>query len=145
MDMRSSAAFVVAASALLVAGGCLAFTGNGSVEARRADAGFNSLSSLAGVVTARDLIPLADRSLDQALRQLRPEFVRVRMVRPGEANQPTVYVDEKYAGEADVLRSIPISVVSQVAYLTPVAARSRYGSFCPCGAGVLLITTQRQN
>ena len=82
-------------------------------------------------------------SLDDALRRLRPEWFRL----PGSGRQAaepaivSVYVDLVYAGGVDALRLVPVPAVRGVRYLTPSAARDRFGTGCPCAGGVILVST----
>jgi hypothetical protein len=97
-------------------------------------------------VSAADLKQLGDLSLDQALRRLRPNFLRVNpsgRARLGSADFATIYIDNSYAGTPDMLRLVPIAAVEEVSYLTPSAAHDRFGAYCPCSAGVIVVNTRR--
>jgi hypothetical protein len=92
-----------------------------------------------------DLSPVDQLSLDAALRQLRPEWFRLP-ASPPLAAMPTivaVYIDLVYSGGIDALRLVPVSAVRDVRHLTPSAARDRFGPWCPCSGGVILVTTRK--
>jgi hypothetical protein len=97
-------------------------------------------------VSGADLRSLGDLSLDQALRRLRPNFLRVNpsgSARPESADFATIYIDNSYAGTPDMLRLVPVAAVEEVSYLTPSAAHDRFGAYCPCSAGVIVVNTRR--
>ena len=50
------------------------------------------------------------------------------------STDPVVYVDGRYEGGVDVLRTIPVGVVAEVRYLRPVAANHDLGRFHAGGA-----------
>jgi hypothetical protein len=91
-----------------------------------------------------ELLPLQEISIDEALRQIRPEWLRVNAssratVEPARAS---VYVDDLYVGELDALRLIPVSAVTDLRFLAPSVARDRLGPGCHCSAGVILVMTR---
>jgi len=95
-------------------------------------------------VAHAELLPLQEISIDEALRQIRPEWLRVNAssratVEPARAS---VYVDDLYVGELDALRLIPVSAVTDLRFLAPSVARDRFGSGCHCSAGVILVMTR---
>lgn len=90
-----------------------------------------------------ELRSLADQSLAQALMQLRPDFLRPNPAGhlPGGAvARPSVYMDNTYVGAVDALQLVPVAWVTEVVLLRPSAAHDRFGSYCPCDAGVLMVT-----
>jgi hypothetical protein len=83
-------------------------------------------------------------SLDEAVRRLRPEWLRAspsarQSAEPGAAS---VYTRDSYVGGLEALRLIPIAAVEEMRYLTPTAARSWFGMFCRCAGGVIVVTTR---
>jgi hypothetical protein len=99
-------------------------------------------------VGADELKPLEDQSLEEALIRLRPNFLRVdpaRAALPGSATVPSVYIDNSYAGSPDALRLVPVMAVLEVLYLPPSAAHDRFGAYCPCSAGVIVVVTRRSS
>jgi hypothetical protein len=97
-------------------------------------------------VSGADLKSLGDLSLDQALRRLRPNFLRVNPTgRVGSESGAfaTIYIDNSYAGAPDMLRLVPVASVEEVFYLTPSAAHDRFGAYCSCSAGVIVVSTHR--
>lgn len=103
-------------------------------------------ASTATVVAHSELAPLQEASLEEALRQLRPEWLRVnpssRQVT--EAARASVYVNDVYAGELETLRLIPVSAVIDARFLAPSAAHDQFGPGCRCAAGVIAIATRRK-
>ena len=78
------------------------------------------------------------------IARLRPEFLRAKSSRVALDQQvaPSVYHNGAFAGGLDVLGTIPIAPILDIRYLTPVAARSHYGSYCKCEGGVILVRTR---
>jgi hypothetical protein len=97
------------------------------------------------VLTAAQIASVAGlRSSDtyDAVRHLRPQFLARPLVRAAHrpsAEQPMVFVNGILAGGIEVLRRIPVSVVSDVAYVRPADAANRYGP--AHAAGVILVRT----
>lgn len=97
-------------------------------------------------VSGAELKALGDLSLDQALSRLRPNFLRINpsaRTRPGSTDFATIYIDNSYAGTPDVLRLVPVAVVEEVFFLNPSAAHDRFGAYCSCSAGVIVVNTHR--
>ena len=97
-------------------------------------------------LTARDLAAAPGPTLEDAIRQLRPEFFRVNPPRAAvgrtEPVRAMVYVDNHYTGEPETLRTVPISAVIDVRYLSPSAAHDWFGPRCNCDGGAILVTTR---
>jgi hypothetical protein len=100
--------------------------------------------SSANRVARSELAPLQETSLEAALRQLRPEWLRVNpSSRQGiEPTRASVYINDVYAGELEELRLVPVPAVIDVTYLAPSAARDRFGSGCACAAGAVVVVTR---
>ncbi|HSQ30844.1 MAG TPA: hypothetical protein VLN49_13390 [Gemmatimonadaceae bacterium] len=92
----------------------------------------------------QDLAGLGNVTFDEALRRLRPEWLRPSPIgrQAAEPGLASVYVNEAYVGGLDELRLIPIGAVGVVRYLTPTAARSWFGPSCLCAGGVILVSTR---
>ena len=101
-------------------------------------------NSAAARVDRDELASGLDMSFEEALRRLRPEWLRATMVAVGTMGLQTasVYVDDVYTGELDALRTIPTGAVRDVRYLSPSAARIVFGMFCRCAGGVILVSTR---
>jgi hypothetical protein len=98
-----------------------------------------------GQITPSDLAKVRGTTAADAVRQLRPEFLRVggrRMTPSSSPGGPSVYVNGRHAGGTDALDLIPLGVLVEIRYLDAVAAKSLFGSFCPCDAGVILVRTR---
>jgi hypothetical protein len=91
-----------------------------------------------------ELDALSGVSFEEGLRRLRPEWMRPAPAtrQAGEPAVASVYVNDAYAGGTEALRLIPIDAVTNARYLTPTAARSWFGMFCPCAGGVILVSTR---
>lgn len=92
-----------------------------------------------------ELRNVADQSLAQALMELRPDFLRpnaMGRVPVGPAARPSVYIDNSYVGAVDALQLVPAASVTEVVLLPPSAAHDRFGAYCACDAGVLMVTTR---
>jgi hypothetical protein len=59
----------------------------------------------------------------------------------GRLVPPSVYLDGRFAGGPEALGRIPLAVVIEIRYLIAMAAKSEFGSYCPCDAGVILVRT----
>ena len=96
-------------------------------------------------ITALELTSVSGTTAD-AVRKLRPEFLRApdQRTSSGEsATTPSVYVNGRYAGEASVLELIQLNVVLEIRYIGALAAKSMFGSYCPCDQGVIFVRTAR--
>lgn len=103
--------------------------------------------SSANRVSHAELVALHETSVEEALRQLRPEWLRVRPSsrQVGEPAHASVYIDNIYAGGLEVLALVPASVVIDVRFLAASSARDQFGSGCRCDAGVILVATRKAN
>jgi hypothetical protein len=89
-----------------------------------------------------DLAKVHGTTAADAVRQLRPEFLRAggrRMSQPASPATPSVYVNGRHAGGADVLSLIPLRTLVEIRYVDAVAAKGLFGSYCPCEAGAILV------
>ena len=75
----------------------------------------------------------------EAVVRLRPQFLRRRST-TGDG-QPVIYLDGVRQGGADILRSIPASVVYEIRYLTVTAASAEFGRMH--SAGVISVRSHR--
>lgn len=92
-----------------------------------------------------DLAKVRGTTAADAVRQLRPEFLRAggrRMSLSASTATPSVYVNGRYVGGADALGLIPLRVLTEIRYLDAVAAKGVFGSYCPCDAGAILVRTR---
>jgi hypothetical protein len=122
---------------------CLALALAGCATAPHELGPRSTLSSIDGA----ELRGARATNVEDALRQFRPEFLRNGQqpdARTMGVLLPSVYVDGVYTGTTDVLRMIPVGAVIAVRRLSASAAHDRFGAGCPCGGGVLLVTTRRE-
>ncbi|MGH7636336.1 MAG: hypothetical protein ACREOK_01690 [Gemmatimonadaceae bacterium] len=59
------------------------------------------------------------------------------------AAAPAVYVNGQHVGGVDALEIIAIGMVIEVRHLDAIAAKSMFGSYCPCERGVILVQMRR--
>ena len=92
----------------------------------------------------QDFASMTELSLEEAVRRLRPEWVRASPSarQSAEPASASVYARDSYVGGLEALRLIPIGAVEEMRYLTPTAARSWFGMFCRCAGGVIIVTTR---
>jgi len=99
------------------------------------------------VLTREEILnsPLRDRDLLDALRDLRPRFVRTAPGVHSRASSgslpPVVYVDGVRQSGIEALATIQASYVEEVRYLSPVAAQNEFGA--AAAGGALMITLHR--
>jgi hypothetical protein len=96
-------------------------------------------------VSGADLTKTSASNLFDALRQIRPEFLRssTRTSALSPAREISVFENERYLGGINQLSMIPLGVVVELRRLEPVEAKSVFGSNCPCDAGVIHVRTSK--
>ncbi len=102
--------------------------------------------SSSAVLTSAELQRVPGRTLEEAIRQLRPEYLSTNSaesVITGGDPRPVVYLDNTLVGTVDALRTIPIGTVTEIRFLRPSAAHDWFGAMCPCDRGVILVSTSR--
>ena len=80
----------------------------------------------------------------EAVRQLRPDFLRISMRKMNETNAMpavSVYENGRYIGGVDMLSGIPLGILVEIRRIEPVEAVILFGSTCPCDGGVILVRT----
>ena len=99
-------------------------------------------ASSSDVLTAEDLRDVPVTTVYDAIRRLRPTWLRVRSA-PTTGNpvpeRPVVYVDGVRAGTVGILRDMRREHVVRIEYLDPSDATNRFGTGHTGGA--LLVTT----
>ena len=94
------------------------------------------------VVTSEDLTRAGDVSLYDALVQIRPSFLRARVI-PGASSAPEpvhVFVDGLKMEGIDYLRQVMARNVKEVRYLEPQQANARFGGNNSSGALVITMS-----
>ena len=96
-------------------------------------------------VSAADLTKTSASNLFDALRQIRPEFLRAstRTTALSPAREISVFENDRYVGTVSQLSMIPLNVVVELRRLEPVEAKSVFGNSCPCDAGVIHVRTAK--
>ena len=97
----------------------------------------------ANVITAPELSRSGATNAYDAIRQIRPELLRIRD--PGtlvyfKANRPAVAVDNTLVGGVEVLQTMSLDSVARIEYVNAWSAANRYGS--TFANGVMLVETQ---
>ena len=100
----------------------------------------------ANVITAPELSRSRAANAYDAIRQIRPELLRIRD--PGslvyfKTNRPAVAVDNTLVGSVEVLHAMPLDRVARIEYVGAWKAAKRYGS--NFGNGVMLIETRSRS
>ena len=98
----------------------------------------------ANQILAADLREVQGYTAADAVRQLRPSFLRFRLAKSMSSGPvlPSVFLDGRFAGGIDVLSSIPIAPVLEIRYVAASEAKSLYGSYCACDAGIIAVRTR---
>jgi hypothetical protein len=122
----------------------LALTGCAAASTNRVS--YTDTMSSSSTLTAADFerVPSATTALE-AVRQLRPLFLRPRPGSNALRNQPSVvavYIDNLYAGNVDVLQTIPPSEIAQMHYLQRSDAMTFAGS-ATAGDGFIMVTLKK--
>lgn len=96
-----------------------------------------------GAVTGDQLVETGQTDLLEALRILRPQWLRARSSArlTGERPEVTVFVNETPFGTVGVLSSIPLAAVEEVRYMSASDATTRYG-MSGGAAGLILVRTR---
>jgi len=96
-------------------------------------------------ITVTDLRSVAAANTGEAVRRLRPSFVRPNPI-PGNVDgalaTPSVYVDGNYLGGLEALELVQIDEVKEIQFVRANAARNWWGASCPCAVGVIHVRTQ---
>ena len=131
IQMGGLARGLVAACALVFIAGCASTGGSGSSGGSRTS------------LTAEDLRTETAQTLEDAIRQLRPQWLQTRGVTSmNNQGDIVVYQDGNRMGGREVLRGIPVTVVESVRFLSAGEATTRYGTGHAHGA--IVVTTRRR-
>lgn len=85
-------------------------------------------------------------SAADAIRQLRPQFLRISQRGPARLSPqpPAVYVNGQHVGGIEALEIIGIRTVEEIRHLDATAAKTMFGSYCPCDGGIILVQRRRR-
>jgi hypothetical protein len=101
----------------------------------------------AETLTAAEILGANALSTPEAVRRLRPEFLRPTVVWTPDAGSvrayPSVYLNGVHAGGPDILESVPLSVVEEIRFVRSTEAKAWWGSLCPCSGGVISVRTKK--
>lgn len=99
----------------------------------------------ASSVSTVDVTRTNARTALDAIRQVRPEFLRASMRTPASSytvTEPVVYENGRYLGGIDRLAMIPVDALVEVERVEAIEARARLGVSCRCDGGVIFIRTR---
>jgi len=95
-------------------------------------------------VLAEELEPLLQYNVWDAVRQLRPMWMRPGGIRnsanPG-GHSPHVFLDGSPYGEMEILRTLRVQNIGEMRFIDATDATTRYGG--QFQGGVILLTTRR--
>ncbi len=143
---RSSLLAMIIAGLLVVASGCASVRPTSSFAIRQHGALSDGprADASSDVITVNDLRSVGAPNTAEAVRRLRPSFVRPSPV-PGSLDgvlaTPSVYVDGSYLGGLDALELVQIDEVSEIRFIRANPARNWWGGSCPCSVGVIHVRT----
>ncbi|NUO64352.1 MAG: hypothetical protein HOQ12_16885 [Gemmatimonadaceae bacterium] len=122
--------FLTIATAFVVAGACAPAPSTGAAPASRHN-----------VITAEELQPVGDLDLYEAIRRLRPNFLRSHGGQGIQTGIPElqVYVGTVRLQEVDRLHEILARTVKEVTFLEPQQANARFGGNNSGGAIVVIL------
>jgi hypothetical protein len=96
------------------------------------------------VILPAELRSFAGATAADAVRLLRPEFLRAAAPL-SIANGPAyavVFVDNHRSVGFESLTTVPLAIVAEIRYLSPMTAKSEFGSHCPCEGGAIVVKTR---
>ena len=126
---------------LVVVAGCRTVAPAASVPQRRHSTRLAPAPAKTLDILGRDEIqsdPVGIDNAYDAVIRLRPHFLQSGL---GVPEQPVVYLNEMRQGGPDQLRSIPVSVILEIRYFTPINADLRFHTTNPGGA--IAVSTHR--
>jgi hypothetical protein len=89
-----------------------------------------------------DISIAATESVDDLVRQLRPDWLRAGPTQRqgGDSQHAAIFVDQTFLGGLETLKLVQSAEAESVEYLTPMAARGRFGPTCACPGGAIVIS-----
>ena len=144
---RSSLLAMIIAGLLVAATGCASARPASPSLAIRQQGALNDgprADVPSDVITAADLRTVAAANTAEAVRHLRPSFVRSSPI-PGNFEgayaTPSVYMDGNYLGGLEALELIHLDEVKEIRFIRANAAKNWWGGSCPCSVGVIHVHT----
>lgn len=128
---------VAAAAVVLCLATACASSGPGSRQTQHGDA---------NRITHEQLVSTGASDAYEAIRQLRPSFLRPHgnaTIRDPHGVLPVIYVDDARLGGIENLRDIAIVHVQEIRYIDAIEATTRFGQGHTGGA-ILVITRSQQ-
>ena len=118
---------------ILVAGACQTTTPDPGVETGKPD-----------YVAMDEIGKIEDTSVltaKQAIRRLRPQWLRPRAVSIGGPQTPAVFQDGVPMGGLEVLEDLDVKDLQELRFLSSSDATNRYGTGYP--GGIIMVMTRR--
>jgi hypothetical protein len=144
----SSLLAMIIAGMLIIASGCASTHATTSTFAIRQTGALSDgprADVPSDVITAADLHDVVAANTAEAVRRLRPNFVRPSPVpgsMQGDYASPSVYVDGNYLGGIDALDLVHLDEVEEIRFIRANAAKNWWGGSCPCAVGVIHVRTR---
>lgn len=107
-------------------------------------AGSDAIRERPDVITRSEVMNTQATNAYDAVRLLRPAFMRTRgptSLTRQQTDVPVVYLDDRRLGDPSYLRDIPIQLIFEIRYLSASEAQQRWGSGHP--AGVILVISAK--
>jgi hypothetical protein len=105
-------------------------------------------TSSSETLLAAEILASNALSTPEAVRRLRPEFLRATVVWTPDAGStrqyPSVYLNGVHAGGPDILETVPVGVIEEIRFVRAVEAKAWWGSLCPCSGGVISVRTKKE-
>ena len=99
------------------------------------------MDAAADVLTTKDLLDTRAANVYDAVRRLRPRWLRARGMgrsRPGYEPVVKVYMESQFMGEVGVLRTLEPDAVEQIRFFNASEATTRFGTDHEGGVIVLV-------
>lgn len=98
----------------------------------------------ATMLERREIASFDDRSLAEAIEQLRPDWLRLGSPArvDGESSSLALYVNDVASGDVSGLMTIPTATAIDARLLSQSEAWARFGPSCRCPAGAILVRTR---
>jgi hypothetical protein len=144
---RSSLLAMIIAGLLVIATGCASVNPPSSFAMRQQGALSDGpkAETPSDVISAADLENVAAANTAEAVRRLRPAFVRSSPILgnlDGAYATPSVYMDGNYLGGLEALELVRLDEVDEIRFIRAGAAKSWWGGSCPCSVGVIHVRTK---
>ena len=142
MSRLTTLSTLLCACAAALQSGCVSPGTPHSLEQSRA--GLATTARSTDVVGLEEISTITAATAYDAVVQLRPQFLHRRgIARPEQpdAERPIVYLDGVRQGSLEALHLIPVELVREIRFLSPVQAAERFGRG-QYGTGAIVISSR---